>query len=157
MTLRNSLAQTCARAQDVDLAKKRLFDEKLSLVIVKQGQTVFTDKEPGIRGLIEAITNCGVSLHGAAVADRVLGKAAALLCVYAKFSSVYASVMSNLGEKILEKFSIPYQHGTLVPNILNRRGTDTCPFEKAVMNTDSPEEAFLIVGRRVKESALRKA
>jgi hypothetical protein len=90
------------------------------------------------------------------MADRVLGKAAALLCVYAKSSSVYASVMSNLGEKILEKFSIPYQHDTLVPNILNRRGTDTCPFEKAVMNTDSPEEALLIIGRRVKESALRE-
>lgn len=157
MTSRNSVVQARAATQDLDIAIKRLHDEKLSLVIVKQGQTVFTNKEPGIRGLVEAIGGCGISLHGAAVADRVLGKAAALLCVYARFSSVYASVMSKLGEKTLGKFSIPYQHGTLVPKILNRHGTDMCPFEKAVVNTESPEEALKIISRRVRESALREA
>lgn len=131
------------------MAKKKMADEKLNLVIVKQNKTVFTSQESGIKGLIEAISNCGSSLQGAAVADSVVGKAAALLCVHAKFSSVYACVMSRLGEEVLRKSSIPFEHDTLVLNILNQRRTDICPFEKTVLKTDSPEEAFLMINHHL--------
>jgi hypothetical protein len=144
-------------SRDAELAKKKIADEKLSLVIVKQNKTIFTSQESGVKGLIEAITNCGSSLQGAAAADSIVGKAAALLCAYAKVSSVYACVMSQLGEKVLRGFCIPFQYDKLVPKILDQRGTDICPFEKIVLETNSPEEAFFMIGHNLSKVTPRAA
>ncbi len=138
-----------ASLRDLDLAKRKLVTEGLSLAIVKLGKTLFTSRAPGVAGLTDAIRKSGPSLEGASVADKVVGKAAALLCVYAKISSVYARVMSELGLQVLEKFSIHFEHDTLVPNILDRDGTKMCPFESLVLRIDSPEKAFLAIDRRL--------
>jgi len=140
---------TDASLQDIDLAKKKLAAEALSVVIVKLGKTMFTSRAPGVRSLIEAMREFGSSLAGASVADKVVGKAAALLCVYARASRVYGCVMSELGSEVLKKFSVPFEHETLVPNILNRDGTGMCPFEKLVLRISSPKEAFSAISRHL--------
>jgi hypothetical protein len=157
MPRRSGASQQHSVLQDVDLAKSILTVEKLSLAIVKENKTIFTSKESGVKGLVDAISKQGSSLHGAAVADRVLGKAAALLCVYAKLSAVHAFVMSRLGEEVLKRHSIPFQHDTLVPNILNQHGTDMCAFERIVLETDSPKEAFLMISHRLATGVSREA
>lgn len=154
---RSGTAVQYTLSQDAKLAKKKMADEKLSLAIVKQNKTVFTSQESGVKGLVEAISNCGSSLQEAAVADSVVGKAAALLCVHAQFSSVYACVMSRLGEEVLRRSSVPFQHETIVPNILNQRRTDICPFEKIVLRTDSPEEAFLMISHHLSKETSHRA
>lgn len=130
---------------DLDIAKRKLAAEQLSLVVVKQRKPIFTSEAPGVRGLVDALKECRSSLVGAAVADKVVGKAAALLCAYAEFSRVYACVMSELGSSVLKRFSIPFEHESLVPNILNRYGSGMCPFERLVLNIDSPKEAYFAV------------
>ena len=146
-----------ALSRDAELAKKRLVTGNLNLAIVKQGTTIFTSLESGIRGLIEAIESCRSSLRGAAAADRVLGKAAALLCVYAEFSSVYACVISKPAAEVLKRSSIPFQYDELVQNILNAHETDICPFESLVLGIDSPEEALLVLKRRLSGDVSRSA
>jgi hypothetical protein len=143
-------------SQDAEVAKKRMTDEKLNLVIAKQNKIVFTSQESGVKGLVEAIRNCGPSLQGASAADSIVGKAVALLCVHAKFSGVYACLMSRLGEGVLRRFHVSFEHDTLVPNILNRSRTDICPFERIVLKTDSPEEAYLMVSRHLSEGTLHR-
>jgi len=133
--------------RDVELARKKLMAEVLSLVVVKQGRTLFTSSESGVRGLIEAIRECGSSLNGAALADRIVGKAAALLCAYAKISRVYACVMSRPGSAVLRRFLVPFEHRTLVRNILDRHRTGICPFEKLVLDVDSPNVAFTRINK----------
>ena len=133
--------------RDIELAREKLAAEVLSLVVVKQGQTLFTSSESGVRGLIEAIRECGSSLNGAALADRIVGKAAALLCAYAKISRVYACVMSRPGSAVLRRFLIPFEHRTLVRNILDRHKTGICPFEKLVLDVDSPNVAFTRINK----------
>jgi len=147
MPHRNRSSQPHALLRDADLAKRKLATEELSLAIVKRGKAMFTSRASGVRSLIEAIKECGSALAGAAVADKVVGRAAALVCVYAKISSVYACVMSELGLEVLKKFSIPFEHDTVVPNILDRHGTEMCPFERLVLKTGSPKEAFLAIDR----------
>ncbi len=136
-----------AALRDLNLAQRKLATEGLSVAIVKLGRIMFTSRASGVRSLIDAIKEHGPSLAGASIADKIVGKAAALLCVYAKISSVYACVMSELGSEVLKKFSVPFEHETLVPNILDRRGTGMCPFERLVSTIDSPEEAFLAIDR----------
>jgi len=144
---RNASFTMDASLQDIDVAKKKLAAEALSVVVVKLGEIMFTSQAPGVRSLIDAIRELGPSLAGASVADKVVGRAAALLCVYANASRVYGCVMSELGLEVLRKFSVPFEHDALVPNILDRHGTGMCPFEKLVLRINSPEEAFSAIDR----------
>ena len=53
------------------------------------------------------------------------------------------------GKAILEKYNIPYEYGTLTESIKNRVGTDVCPMEKTVMNTEDLSEAFRLLKAKV--------
>ena len=93
----------------------------------------------------------GANLEGYSVADLVVGKAAALLFVKCGIKNVFAKTLSENGKKILERFGIDYEYETLAEKIINRSGTDICPMEKAVANTDDSEEAFKILKNKLSE------
>ena len=81
--------------RDLDIAKSRLFKEDATLVIAGKGKVLFKTDSHRISGFLGAIEQLGAQLEGAAVADRVAGKAMALLCSYAGISEVYAKVLSR--------------------------------------------------------------
>ena len=87
----------------------------------------------------------GVDLAGYSVADVVVGKAAALLFVKCGIKRVYAKILSEKGKRILQLYGLDCEYETLTKSIINRAGTDICPMEKAVLNTDDSEEAYLIL------------
>jgi len=128
--------------QDLKVAKRRLKENNFNLVIVKNGKVVFGTESQGINGLLQAIEKLGKELIGSSVADRIVGRAAAILCAYFKASSVFAVTISEEGEKMLKENEISYQFENRVPNILNYERTDVCPFEKHVMSLTKPEEAY---------------
>jgi len=134
---------------DLEIAKQTLKKRKLALAIAKNGKIIFQSDSHGVIGLFEAIEQLGDELKGAAVADRIVGKAAALLCVYSQVDAVFASVLSLKGKDTLEKNDIKYEYEILVPRILDKTGKDACPFEKFSLNLENPEEAYF----RLKEFA----
>lgn len=90
--------------QDLEIAKKHLYSKQLTLVIVKNNRVLFQTDSHRISGFITAIDTLGMQLNGASVADRVAGKALALLCIYAGIIEVYAEVLSKKAQVIfLEK------------------------------------------------------
>lgn len=111
-----------------------------SVVCVRKDEARISD-ERGIRPLLEMIGR-GESLCGFCVADKIVGKAAALLFSILQPEALYARVLSEGGEAVLEKFKIPYSCGTRTEKIVNRAGTDICPMEKTVFNIDDPQEAL---------------
>ena len=98
-------------------------------------------------GFIES----GLDLHGYSVADVVVGKAAALLFVKCGIKEVFAKTLSEYAKRVFELYGVNYEYGILTERIINREGTDTCPMEKAVMNTDDPEEAYEILKNKLIE------
>lgn len=90
----------------------------------------------------------GSNLNGYSVADTVVGKAAALLFVKCGIKNVFAKVLSESGKRALEKFGVCYEYETLTPKIVNRAGTDICPMEKAVINTENAEEAYVLLKKK---------
>jgi hypothetical protein len=127
---------------DLDTAKSRLYGEELTLVIVKSGEVLFETVSHRISGFLGAIEQLGARLEGASVADRVAGKAIALLCVYAKISEVYAEVMSRKAKAVFEKNGICHEWRELVDNILDLNRSGVCPFEKAAAGISDPERAY---------------
>ena len=127
---------------DLELAKSKLYEKELTLTIVKNGEALFETRSHRISGFLGAIEQFGVKLEGASVADRVAGKAIALLCVYANIKEVYAEVLSKKAKTVFEQNDIHHEWKELVGNILDLNKSGVCPFEKAAEGISDPEIAY---------------
>ena len=127
---------------DLEIAKTELYEENLTLAIVKDGAVLYSTKSHQINGLLEAIEKCGSKLEGASLADRVTGKAFALLCAYAKIKEVYAAVLSRKAQAVFKQNKIGYHWNELVDNVLDASKKGMCPFEKAAAEISDPEKAY---------------
>lgn len=130
---------------DLQIAKQNLQGHTISLY--RDGVCLLSEKR-GIAPIMGFIAE-GIDLSGWCVADTVVGKAAALLFVKCGVAGVYAKTLSKSGKKVLEKYNILCEYGTLTERIINRAGTDTCPMEKTVLNTDDPEEAYVLLKNKL--------
>jgi len=131
-----------ASVDDLSLAKESLFKMSLTLVAAKDGKILFRSKSHGVSDLLMMIEDIGKGTEGSSVADSVVGRAAALLCVYSKIIAVFGARMSEGAVSILKANEIHYEFGTLVSRILNREKNDICPFDKAVMEIEDPVKAL---------------
>ncbi|UCF44857.1 MAG: DUF1893 domain-containing protein [Candidatus Bathyarchaeota archaeon] len=127
---------------DLEIAKTQLRRKELTLAIVKNGKVLFETHSHRISGFLDAIEKLGNVLEGAAVADRVAGKAIALLCVYAKISNVYAEVLSKKAKAVFEKNGVRHEWKALVKNVLDLNKSGVCPFEKAAADISDPEKSY---------------
>jgi len=128
---------------DLEIAKSELYEENLTLAIVKNGEVLFETKSNRISGFLDAIEKCGSKLKGASLADRVVGKAIALLCAYAKIKEVYAEVISRKAQGVLKTNNINFHWNELVENVLDMDKKGMCPFEKTAADLSDPEKAYI--------------
>ena len=129
-------------SDDLDLAKRTLREEDLSLAVAKNGGVLFRSKSHGVSDLLAMISDIGRLAEGSSLADSIIGRAAALLCVYSKIIAVYGANMSEGALSVLKANDIKCEYGNLVPKILNRKKNDICPFDKAVLGTNDPNIAL---------------
>ena len=132
--------------KDVLKAKELLKDEK-TLVFVKNDKIIDSTLS-GVKPLIGFLSD-GVDLNGFSLADKIVGKAQAMLACKAGIVEVYAKIMSKAGEEILKKNNIPYSYDTLVDEIINRKGDDICPMEKTVKDINDLDEAYKALKEKV--------
>lgn len=146
------LVKTEMNIDDLSIAKKLLHDEELTLCVVKEGGTIFRSQSHGVAPFLQAIENLEGKLEGSCVADKVLGKAVALLCVYSRVRGVYGVTVSRAAKVLFQKNSVPFEYDFLVETILGLDGTSVCPFEKLVRRVSSPVGAYrmLVNACRVK-------
>ena len=127
---------------DLEKAKTQLTQKQLTLVIVKNGETLFETQFHRISGFLTAIEQLGKKLENASIADKVVGKAVALLCVYARVKAVYAETLSSEAKTVFEENRVTYEWKELVETILDDKKQDMCPFEKEATNITNPKEAY---------------
>ena len=128
--------------EDLDLARSLLEEGKWNLVIVKGARVLFCSRDRGVVPLFQFVRSDKASLHNAALADRIVGLAVAMLCLYAKISSVYAVVASQGAIDMLKGKGVAVTYKNLVPHISNYDGTGLCPFEKMAKDAGSPAHLF---------------
>ena len=126
--------------KDIELAKKILYDENQKLVLVKDEIVIFKSQDRGIKPMYILATEMKDKAQGASIADRVIGKGAALLCAYIGIEEVYGELMSQGGIDTLNKSHIKYSIKNSCTHIKNRDKTDLCPIEKRSLDVDDPEE-----------------
>lgn len=100
----------------------------------------------GVIDLFQLLSDEPAFLQGASMADRVVGRGAALLMVKGGVKEVFTFVLSQPALDVLRQAGITVTYDTLQPNIINRTGTDICPVEKLTADTTNPDEAFRLIG-----------
>lgn len=119
-----------------------LTKKNATCVILKSDGTYLDSYKRGITPLMEQLREKKPAFSNCVIADKVIGKAAAMMCVLGKADAVHGNVMSLGAKQILEKYEIPFSYHRLVPFIENRTKTGSCPMEAAVRDIDDLEEAF---------------
>ena len=96
----------------------------------------------GINPVISKLNEDINYFKGLTVADKIVGKASAMLLCLSGVKEVYATVLSIAGKDIFEKYGIAYHYDNLVDYIINRKGDDMCPMEKTVKDIDDLMQAY---------------
>ncbi|MDE6681443.1 MAG: DUF1893 domain-containing protein [Muribaculaceae bacterium] len=121
-----------------------LHAEGCSCVICKDGK-ISLFRQRGVKDLLHLLKSTPDELHGAVIADKVVGKGAAALMILGGVVSVYADVISRPALELLNSTGIPVSYGVVVPNIINRAGTGICPVETLCMECNSAAECLPLI------------
>ncbi len=131
---------------DLERAIRTLENEECTCVVCRDDNVCISNSR-GIAPILDYIKK-GMNLIGCSVADKIVGKAAAMLFAYSGVSAVYGRVMSREAVKIFEEHSISYSYGALTNTIMNRKGTGMCPMEDAVQNITELDKAYAAICER---------
>jgi hypothetical protein len=108
--------------------------------VLCRGDEIFTSTKTGIAPMMDFLDS-GADLCGFCAADRIVGKAAAMLFILARVRAVHGEVMTETACRLLKENGIAVSFATLTDAIINRRGDGLCPMEKAVEGIFDPSLA----------------
>lgn len=136
--------------KDIELAKKLLDSQKQAIVIVKEGRVIFSSDGRGIKPIYTALNELKCELRGSSIADKVVGKAAAMICVYAGIKELNTKLISENAISVLESTSIIYNYDKSVPYIKNRDQSGMCPVETLSLKVNEIDELLTGVSHFLK-------
>lgn len=137
----------------LERAKAALTGEITFAAILADG-TLQTSEKKGIAPMMALLEEDRERLRGAAVADRVIGRAAALLMEFAGVREAYGGIVSSHALRAFAKSGIAFTYEKQVAHIINRSGTGMCPMEEAVLETEDAAAAYPVLQERL--AALRQ-
>lgn len=133
----------------METTAKDLLKGKVTFAAIgKKG--IYTSEKRGVAPIIEKIDEDSDFFDGASVADRVIGKAAAMILEKYGVSEIYAQVASDHAVAYLNDKSTVLTYDNKVDHIVNRTGTDMCPMEKTVLNVDNADEGEMLIRNKIK-------
>lgn len=124
-----------------DITKAKTILESGNTCVLVKGEMSFTSKRNGIVPMVKFL-NDEIDLEGFSVADKIVGKAVAMLFVLAKVKEVCAEVLSKTAISVLEANGISYSYKILTDNIINRQGTGLCPMEETIKDIFDCKQAY---------------
>lgn len=134
---------------NLERAKTILNQGGYSCVMCSDSDTLYAEKR-GVAPLLEWLDS-GMDLSAFSAADKVVGKAAAMLYILMNVKQVYAQVISDGAVEAFKKYKVIYFCDTSVNKIRNRDNTGFCPMEEAVRNISNPIEAKAAIEEKLKQ------
>ncbi|MDU4026311.1 MULTISPECIES: DUF1893 domain-containing protein [Anaerococcus] len=133
--------------ENLEIAKTTLLENDYSIVLVKENEIVNTSRKNGLLPILDLYNNDKSILESAIVADKVIGKAAALILKEANIKELYAKLISENAIELLDKTNIKYKYNKKVREIRNRDNTDICPMEELALESNNADELI----KKIKE------
>lgn len=122
-------------AEDLRLARDELRARNASVVAVREGAVRGVAHGDGLGPLLQLLDQGSVA-PGCAVADRILGLAAAKLMAAAGVAAVWSPLGSATAADWLTRAGVRWEMERQVPRILRRDGQGECPLEQMARATD---------------------
>ncbi|MDO4532010.1 MAG: DUF1893 domain-containing protein [Bacillota bacterium] len=138
--------------QRLEQAKDALQGEITFAAVLADGSLVTSEKK-GIAPMMAMLQQDMDSLRGACVADRVIGRAAALLMEKAGAAAAYGAVISSHAREAFQENGIPFFFDREVEYIINRSRTGMCPMEETVLEIKDAEAAYTALREKLAELA----
>ncbi|MEW8994266.1 DUF1893 domain-containing protein [Clostridium sp.] len=136
---------------------KTLLEEyKYSCILMNKEKTVMTSFDKGVNPIYKYIKENGVSPIPLIMGDKIVGKAVALLAIYAGVEYIYTSIISQGAIDILNSHNIKFDYKEIVPFISNRKKDGQCPMEASLSSTINPKEGFDIIDTFIKNRELKE-
>lgn len=123
---------------DLELARMTLEENNLTLVAVRDGKVIFASQDRGIKPMYNLLKEKGALAKDSVIADKVIGKGAALLCVHIGIKKLYTNLISQSARQVLEIHNIDYEFKNSCQYIKNRDETGYCPIEEMSMDIKDP-------------------
>ena len=92
--------------KDLNYIKELLLKDNHSIVILKKDASIVTSDDRGVFPLINLLEEDQLQLQDSIIADKVIGKAAALLMIYGGVKEVYSPVISTPAIKVLYSHNV---------------------------------------------------
>ncbi|OGN91531.1 MAG: hypothetical protein A2Z75_07645 [Chloroflexi bacterium RBG_13_50_10] len=131
-----------------------LFDEFLTsgntLRVYKGNKLLFTSDKDRLLPLVEYIEKFASRHRNVVIFDKIMGRAAALLCVKAHCGEVYSPLGSQLAVEVLGKRGIKYHLTRTVPCI-QTPNENMCPMELLSVGKE-PEEFYRLIKNLLAEN-----
>jgi len=135
-----------------DRTPRQLFDEFLrsgdSLRVYEGKSLVFASRKDRLLPLLEYIDTLAAQHTGVFVFDKIIGNAAALLCIKAGCREVSGPLGSRLAATTLDKHGIEYRLTRIVPYIQKNEGEGMCPMEELSIDK-GPEEFYQLIKEKI--------
>ena len=123
----------------------------MCLMIWRHAQVIFSSPSKGIRPHIEAIETLGKEkLRDTVMADKIVGRAAALLMLYSVPMEIHAGVITTKARELLEAGGVLVCPNAEVSAIKEKDGRIYCPFEAMVQGISDPEKAYHAIVSKIK-------
>lgn len=133
---------------DLEKAIAILKTSDKTLVLVK-GDEVITFEARGVKPLLELIDS-GIDYKDYSFADKVIGRASGFLYQILGVRNIYTNIISKGALSLLDGH-VNIEYLEVVENIINRKGDDICPMEKATTGITNKEEALVAIRKRLEE------
>lgn len=142
-----------SRDDDLELARQQVRDGLASVALAAGGTLLGKAGGSGLLPLVELLARLGWSpARGGsawpaspALADRVVGRAAAVLAVRAGVRAVWGQVMSEPARALLVEHGVHVETERVVPFVRGRRPGEMCPIERLVALVREPADGAEIL------------
>ena len=132
-----------------------LFDKFLAsdntLRVYKGGKLIFASDKDRLLPLVEYMEKFASDHRNVVIFDKIMGRAAALLCIKANCREVYSPLGSQLAIEVLEKYGIKHHLTQIVPCIQKPNQKDMCPMELLSIGKE-PEEFYQLIKNLLAEN-----
>lgn len=134
---------------DLDKAIAHLTENGCTCVLCLDNHTIDSYLR-GVAPLLQLLDSRH-DLTGYCAADKVVGKATAMLYRLLGVRAVWGAVMSKSAAQALQAGGVETHWEQLVDHIVNRTGTGPCPMEAATIHIDDPQEALTAIRDTLKK------
>lgn len=130
-------------------ARNMIHTGEASCVTVKSKRIATQSNSRGISYIIDLYEKG--ELKDAYVADKVVGKAAAMIFTLGGVAECYAENISDGAAQWFDSHSLPYEYRNRSAYIVNRKGDGMCPMEHTVMDIEDEHMALKALKEKISQ------